>query len=131
MAHSAPTLLVVDDDHETRDFVVHTLEDDGYAVTAVSTSMDCLKLLDSGAIFDLLIVDVAMPPSTPHGFALGRMAMLRNRHQKILYLSAVLDTLPENEVESPGGPILGKPVKPLEFLDTVRRVLESGVQGYG
>jgi CheY-like chemotaxis protein len=121
----ASTVLVVDDDPLMRDVLVCALETDGYLVTAVASTMECLTLLDGGSKFDLLIIDVIMPPSMPHGFSLGRMAKHRNVGQKVLYITGVLDLLPESAIQSLDEPILAKPVRVSEFLDIVRRILAS------
>lgn len=123
-----PEILVIDDDPGTRDVLVGALEAAGYAVQAVATTMECLALLKWGATFDLLIIDVVMPAPSPHGFALGRMAKHRNASQKLLYISGLLDAMPEDELKSAQGPVLAKPVRIAEFIDTVRRVLESADQ---
>jgi CheY-like chemotaxis protein len=61
------TILIVDDDPSVRDVLVAAFAAQGFQATAVSTSMECLELLDAGADFDLMVIDVLMPPSTPHG----------------------------------------------------------------
>lgn len=117
------TIVIVDDDPFTREELGRALQRDGYSITQAATSMDCLRLLHEGAAFDLLITKVSMPP--PQGFALGRMAKHRNPNQKVLYISDVLDSLPENERDAANGPILAEPVHIAELLDTVRRVFAS------
>ncbi|MGO8915326.1 MAG: response regulator [Stellaceae bacterium] len=125
---SGPAILVIDDDPGTRDVLVGALEAAGYAVQAVATSMECLALLDGGGRFDLLIIDVLMPPPSPHGFALGRMARNRNPGQALIYISGLLGAIPEAELKGAQGPVLAKPVRIPEFIDSVRRVLETADQ---
>jgi CheY-like chemotaxis protein len=119
------TILVVDDEPLTGNVLVRALEEDGYSATQTASSMECLQLLDKGVTFDLLIIDVFLPAL--HGFALGRMARLRNRNQKLLYISGAPSLIPEIERERADGPILGKPVRISELLESVRRVLASDV----
>ncbi|MGO8915395.1 MAG: response regulator [Stellaceae bacterium] len=120
----APAILVIDDDPGTRDVLVGALEAAGYAVQAVATTMECLVLLSGGATFDLLIIDVLMPPPSPHGFSLGRMVRWRNPGQKLIYISGLLEAIPYAELEGAQAVVLAKPVRIAEFLDSVRWVLE-------
>jgi len=96
----ARSILVIDDDSVARGLLVRILEEEGYLVRGVATTMECLSLLDGGAEFDLLAAEVVMPPSMPHGFALGRMVKLRNPRQQLLYVTGVLEALPEGELET-------------------------------
>ena len=121
----ASTVLVVDDDPDCREVVVRILEDAGYVVRAVCNSFECLNLLSNGEAFDLVVSDVVMPKSVPHGFALGRMLRTRHPEQKLLYLSGYVDALPSSELSTVDAPVLAKPVPAPELVDTVRRVLEG------
>jgi CheY-like chemotaxis protein len=105
--------------------VVRILADAGYLATAVCTSFECLNLLSRGAEFDLIVSDIVMPESVPHGFALGRMLRTRHPRQKLLYLSGHIDSYPSSELSTVSAPLLAKPVPASELLDTVRRVLEG------
>jgi CheY-like chemotaxis protein len=117
------TILVVDDDPNVRDVLQHAFALHGYEATAVSTSMEALKLLDAGAEFDLMVIDILMPESTPHGFSLGRMVRYRNPRQRLIYLSGAIDVIPEDELKAAVAPLIAKPVRVAELLDTVQRVL--------
>jgi CheY-like chemotaxis protein len=115
------TIVVVDDDPGMRAELGSTLERNGYSITEATTSMACLKLLDAGAMFDLLITKVSMAP--PHGFALGRMAKHRNPGQKVLYLAGAESALPESEYDAANGPILSEPIDGATLLAAVQQVL--------
>jgi two-component system, cell cycle sensor histidine kinase and response regulator CckA len=117
------TIIVVDDDPLTRAELGRALQREGYSITEATTSMDCLKLLDAGATFDLLITKVSMAP--PHGFALGRMAKHRNPPQKVLYLGGAQTSLSDNEREVMNGPVLDQPTDVAELLGAVKQVLAS------
>ena len=122
---SASTVLVVEDDPDCREVVVRILEDAGYVVTAVSTSLECLNLVSEGEAFDLFVCDIMMPESVPHGFALGKMLRTRHAEQKLLYLSGYIDSLPSSELSTANAPVLTKPVHASDLLDAVRRVLDG------
>jgi CheY-like chemotaxis protein len=123
------TILIVDDDPLTRAALVRMFQDDGHVPTATSTSFDCLELLDTGASFDIIVIDLVMPPGTPHGFALGRMIRTRDPFQKVLYISGNLDTLPSSELSDANAPMLAKPVRASELQEAVRSILSGKAIG--
>jgi CheY-like chemotaxis protein len=55
------TILIVDDDPNVREMLHLAFAAQGYRARAVSTSMEVLELLDAGAEFDVMIMDVLMP----------------------------------------------------------------------
>lgn len=59
-ASGKPTLLVVDDVADNLDVLVELLSDD-YQVRAANSGERALKILDSGKIPDLILLDVMMP----------------------------------------------------------------------
>jgi CheY-like chemotaxis protein len=124
-ANTPATILIVDDDSSVRKMLEHAFSGQGYQVTAVSTSMACLALLDAGAKFDLIIIDVLMPPSIPNGFSLGRMVKYRNPTQRLVFISGAIESLPKREIGGAEAPVLSKPVRIAELLDAVRTVLAA------
>ena len=54
------TILVVDDDKNTRLFMKSLLENENYNVVLANEGKDALECLDQKAI-DLMIVDIMMP----------------------------------------------------------------------
>ena len=54
------TILVVDDDKNTRLFMKSLLENENYNVVLANDGKDALECLDQKAI-DLMIVDIMMP----------------------------------------------------------------------
>jgi CheY-like chemotaxis protein len=126
IGNPAPTILIVDDDPNVCDVLQQAFAADGYEASAVATSIDCLALLETGAKFDLLVLDVLMTPGEPHGFSLGRMARRRIPGQKIMYISGVIDSWPEAELKNAEAPVLAKPVRIAEVIETAQRVLASG-----
>jgi two-component system, cell cycle sensor histidine kinase and response regulator CckA len=125
MGNPAATILIVDDDPSVREVLQFAFAAEGYRATAVSTSMEALKLLDDGAEFDLMVIDVLMPAATPHGLSLGHMVRYRDPSQRLVYISGAVETIPKAEIEAAEAPVLAKPVRILELLDTVQRVLAT------
>ncbi|HEY2616578.1 MAG TPA: hybrid sensor histidine kinase/response regulator, partial [Acetobacteraceae bacterium] len=70
---------------------------------------------------DLLLTDIVMPGSV-NGIALSRMARLRRRDLKVMYLTGY--NIPGVEREALG-PILRKPVDNDVLLDEIGRVLSA------
>jgi two-component system, cell cycle sensor histidine kinase and response regulator CckA len=120
------SILVVEDHAATREALVRMLRAQDYSADGVETSLECLKLLDEGAEFDLLIIDLVMPSLS--GFLLGRMARQRRPGQHLLYISGYREALSDAELELAGAPVLAKPMRMSEFIEQVRRALEPGDQ---
>lgn len=120
------SILVIEDHTATRDVLVRMLRAEGYVAEGVATSLECLKLLDDGSEFDLLIIDLVIP--APSGLLLGQMARERRGHQRLLYITGFRDALSQDELERAGAPVLAKPMRMSEFLEQVWRVLEAGAQ---
>jgi CheY-like chemotaxis protein len=125
IGNSLASILIVDDDPSVREMLERAFSGQGYQATAVSTSMECLELLDAGADFDLVVIDVLMPEGTPHGFSLGRMVRYRNPTQRLLYMSGAIDNIPGDELKRAEAPAVAKPVRLAELLDAVRTVLAA------
>jgi two-component system, cell cycle sensor histidine kinase and response regulator CckA len=121
MAQSS--ILVVEDHAATREALVQMLRAQGYSADGVATSLECLRLLDEGAGFDLLIIDLVMPSLS--GFLLGRMARQRRPQQHLLYISGYRDALSKDELDLAGAPVLAKPMRMAEFIEHVRQALET------
>jgi CheY-like chemotaxis protein len=110
-------ILLVEDDEATRYLMARTLAAAGYEVTEANDYRDALPILESDAKIDLLLVDLVIPGV--NGFALARMAHLRRRDLKIIYVTGY-DNVPAREAL---GPILHKPVQPERLMTAVREAL--------
>jgi CheY-like chemotaxis protein len=81
------TILVLDDDPLCREVMTLALEQAGsYSLTSTGDPMDAWTLVRSTK-FDLLILDVLMPPNKPHGIAVARTTLLSNQKQKVIYVT--------------------------------------------
>jgi DNA-binding response OmpR family regulator len=125
MENAPATILIVDDDPSVRETLQLAFAAEGYVASAVSTSMACLALLDAGAKFDLLVIDVLMPPSIPNGFSLGRVVRYRKPKQRLVFMSGAIESLPKRELDGAQAPVLAKPVRIAELLAAVRMVLAA------
>jgi CheY-like chemotaxis protein len=112
-------ILVVDDDPTFGEAVCQVLRGNGYGVTLATNFSPVLEILDSGQPVDLLLIDIVMPDSV-NGIALSRMARLRRRGLKVIYLTGY--DLPGID-HDPLGPILRKPVDNQVLIQEIHRVL--------
>ena len=119
MQGAAPNILFVDDDDGLGHAMAMTLEKAGFAVVAERDYIGALRVLESDKPIDLLLTDIVMPDRV-HGFALARMARLRRRGLKVIYLTG-------HDIPASGaiGPVLRKPISEKALVDEIRRALAS------
>jgi CheY-like chemotaxis protein len=115
----ASHILLVDDEESFRYAASKALADAGYTVAAAEDYREALALLDGGTPIDLLVSDIVMPDRV-HGFALARMARMRRRDLKVIYVTG--HDIPTSEAL---GKVLRKPVTDAELVDEVRRALSA------
>jgi len=120
---AAPVILLVEDDEPLRYALSRHLRRAGYRVLDTGSSIEAIGFLDEGRPVDLLVTDIVVP-GRPHGFALARMARLRRRDLRIIYLTG-LSSIPENELAGAAGAVLRKPIDPGRLVHEIGRVLES------
>ena len=63
MSHEEQNVLVVDDNQDVRDLVVHFLSSDGFHVFSASNGDEALAILKSNRV-NLVLLDVMMPGKT-------------------------------------------------------------------
>lgn len=107
-------ILVVEDDDALRYTLSRELETAGYEVAEARDYREALDVLEKGRRISVLVVDVVLPGV--NGFALARMARMRQRSVRIIYLTGV-ENIPMHEAN---GPILHKPIYPDVLLSVIR-----------
>jgi CheY-like chemotaxis protein len=112
-------ILMVDDDEIFREAAAKVLRAAGFEVRLAPDHRLALDLLEGVETIDLLLVDIVMPDRV-NGLALARMARLRRRHLKILYLTGYDLSGVESEAL---GRILRKPIEPDALVAEVKRTL--------
>ena len=105
-----------------REVMTLALEQAGYSLTSTGDPMEAWTLVKRTR-FDLLILDVVMPPNKPHGIAVARTTLLSNQKQKVIYVTG--SDVPEGAVYPDDAPVLRKPVRIAELLAVVDRVVGS------
>ncbi len=88
-------------------------------MVAASDYMQALAQIGGEPKIDLLVTDVVMPKGM-NGFALARMARLRQRDLKIIYVTAY--DVPTDEAI---GTIIRKPVDTASLLEAVKSTLAA------
>ncbi len=114
-------ILLVDDDKTFSEAVARLLRRAGYKVTVATDFQVALEVLEAEGQVDLLMSDIVMPSSV-NGIALSRMARLRRRDLKVLYLTGYNIPGIENEAL---GPILRKPIDDALLVSEIERLLAA------
>ena len=112
-------ILVVEDDNRLRYAMCQELEAAGYDVAQAPDFRGALEVLETGNKVAVLVVDLVLP--RVNGFALARMARMRQHKLKTIYITGD-DNIPTNEAQ---GPVLHKPVEAEVLLRIVGDSLRS------
>ena len=114
-------ILLVDDDGDVREVTATLLEEAGYHVLQAGSGGAGLELLDSGAGFDLLLVDFAMPGM--NGAELARLAVQRRPGLPVLFVTGYADI---DALAAAGeARVIRKPFQVQELVARVRAALEQ------
>lgn len=113
-------ILIVDDDDALTYVLARLLANEGYDVVQAHDYRDALRVLEDGRPVALLLTDLIIP--VVNGFALARMARMRHRDLKIVYMTA-FDDFPATEAH---GPILRKPIDQDMLLRIIQATLPEG-----
>jgi CheY-like chemotaxis protein len=81
------SILVVEDDETLAYTLAREFQRAGYRAMGVTSSMTALKVLDRDSEIDLILADLVMPKGQPNGLALGRMARMRRRGIKLIFIT--------------------------------------------
>ena len=119
------SVLVVEDDHLVRDYVLQQLRSLGYAATAATNGPQALALIDAGAEFDLLFTDVVMPGNV-NGRDLAEQAVRRRPSLKVLYTSGYTESaIVHHGRLDPDVLLLAKPYRKADLARMVRLAIET------
>jgi CheY-like chemotaxis protein len=114
-------ILVVEDDKAFGEALGQVLRRAGFDVSVATEFRTALEVLEAPGPVDLLLTDIVMPGSV-NGIALSRMARLRRRDLKVIYLSGY--NVPGVEQEA-SGPILRKPIDDAVLIGEIERALAT------
>ena len=113
------SILVIDDDPDVRDFIVTTLEEQGYRVRQASDGERGLKEAARAAP-DLVILDFVMPGLS--GSEVANRLLAKRPGQPILFVSGYSETEAVRGV-APNAPLLAKPFRAEALNKAVRSAL--------
>ena len=121
------TVLVVEDDEIIQDSLRYSLVQAGYTVTATGSVAEALAFLDTGAPFDLCLLDIRLPDGS--GFQVCD-AIRAKSSLPILFLTACDDEVSTvRALETGGDDYVSKPFRVRELLARMGAVLRrSGTQ---
>jgi CheY-like chemotaxis protein len=88
MAETRKAVLLIEDDEAYRYSLAKQLQGAGFDVVDMPDSLCALTWLDTEPTLDLLIADIRLPKDTPHGYALARMARLKQPKLPVLFITA-------------------------------------------
>ncbi len=116
------TILVVEDDHAVRAFVVRALQQHGYDVIDFDNANDAYAALTENVA--LLLTDIVMPNGS--GYDLARRAAGRFANLPVLYMTGYIDYATVGADEpAPQGETLRKPFSVRELLLAVKENLRT------
>jgi hypothetical protein len=115
-------ILVIEDDDATRYAYERALEKAGYRAQGYTSYFKAAAEIDRGA-GALLVVDLQLPPRTPNGLAVARMARLHRPGLPIIFVTGhhELAELIDPEL----GSVMLKPVDLGLLVSTVRDRLKA------
>jgi signal transduction histidine kinase len=119
------TILVVEDDHLVRTFVVGQIESLGYATLAAVNAAEALAVIDSSQEIDLLFTDMIMPGSM-NGRQLADKALERRASLKVLFTSGYSNEaiIHDGHLDA-GVMLLAKPYRKSDLARMIRAALAA------
>ena len=115
-------VLVVDDDAAVREITVQMLRQAGYGVVEAESGQAALDALGRGEIYDLVVIDVAMPGLS--GIETIRRARERWPALRALYITGYAD-IAGAELQTGDDPMLKKPFRLTELTAAVRDAIKQ------
>ena len=113
-----PTVLIVEDDADTRDMIGRFLELEGYAVETAANGRQALDRLDAGSSACVILLDLMMP--VMDGWEFRRIQVSHSALSKIpviVFSAAGRDRMSQIDAND----YLAKPVDLDELLDRISR----------
>jgi CheY-like chemotaxis protein len=113
----ALTILVVDDDEQTRNSLREILEEEGYGVATASNGQEAIEKLDGGDPPALILLDLLMPVMDGWQFLARQQSHPLSRPVPIVLLSGMAYIR-----DAPGvADFLSKPIRPEKLLSCIKR----------
>ncbi len=117
-------ILVVEDDPTFGQALCQVLAHAGYEAVFAADFRSALEVLEAEQPLHLLLADIVMPDGV-NGLALARMARLRRRDLKVIYMTGY--NIPGMEEEALG-PVLRKPINERLLIEEIERTLAAAYE---
>lgn len=119
------TILVVEDDHLVRTFVIGQIQSLGYATLAAVNANEAMAVIDGPGKIDLLFTDMIMPGSM-NGRQLADAALQRRGSLKVLFTSGYSnEAIIHHGHLDAGVLLLAKPYRKSELAQMIRAALAA------
>jgi signal transduction histidine kinase/FixJ family two-component response regulator len=119
------TILIVEDDHLVRTFVVGQIQSLGYATLSAVNADEALVVINSAQTIDLLFTDMIMPGSM-NGRQLADEALRRRPSLKVLFTSGYTEnTVIHYGRLDAGVLLLAKPYRRADLARMIRSALDA------
>ena len=122
----AKTILVVDDEADTRTFLRTVLEDEGYKVSTAGNGKEALAKLKKEA-FDLALLDFFMPEMSGRELAETIRADPKLKGTRLAFLTlAEFGTKGQDELKKLGSlDYIRKPIKIADFKKRIKKMVHN------
>jgi signal transduction histidine kinase len=119
------TILVVEDDHLVRTFVISQIQSLGYLTLAAVNAAEAMAVIDGPQAIDLLFTDMIMPGSM-NGRELAAAALKRRASLRVLYTSGYSNEaiIHHGQLDS-GVLLLAKPYRKSDLARMIRTALAA------
>lgn len=119
------TILVVEDDHLVRTFVIGQIQSLGYATVEAVNAREAMLVIDSPQKVDLLFTDMIMPGSM-NGRQLADAALLKRTSLKVLFTSGYSnEAIIHHGHLDAGVLLLAKPYRKSDLAQMIRAALAA------
>ena len=115
-------ILVIEDDEATRYSYERALLGAGYPTIGFPSYHAAAAAIDQG-VGRLLVVDLQLPPRTPNGLSIARMARLHRPGLPIIFVTGYHELA--GLIDAEMGPVFLKPIDLDLLISTVRERLQS------
>ena len=120
----ARTVLIVEDDPDSREVFVELLRDGGYSVIAARNGRDAMTFLSANSPPDAILLDMFMPEMDGWQFRRAQEANPRLASIPVVVVSAV-GAAKNSAVQSGAAAFLQKPVVADDLIGTLRRLFAA------
>lgn len=121
MSSTPKTILIVEDDPDSREMFIDLLRGDGYFVFAAANGKDAMKFLVGNSLPDAILLDMFMPEMDGWQFRRAQDADPRLAAVPVIVVSAV-GAAQKSAVQAGAAGFFQKPVATDELLNAIGRL---------